>query len=339
MLFSRCLSSIIIAAAMTLPAYADPVLTRVGIIPVLGVSPILVVDKEGWAKESGLDLKFTTFESGPLMMQALASGSVDLYVAGVTPLGVARSKGIDVRVLTATAIEEMTMAAGAKLAPYFDGSSPAEAFKKFKAATGKAARLATQPPGSVPHTTLVYWLTNVVKAAPDDYDIVPMGIDATQQALLSGAVDGATIREPTDTIVQQRDPRIKVVALGGAMFPQQPGTVVAVSGAFLDKNKDAIQKLVNALVKADALIKSDPKRVAPHIEAALGKGIIDSETIEKALQSPASKFTADPRLIVESTAKMQSYQVSIGTLDKDVPLDGLFDPSYYLRAIGASSAH
>jgi NitT/TauT family transport system substrate-binding protein len=30
---------------------------------------------------------------------------------------------------------------------------------------------------------------------------------------------------------------------------------------------------------------------------------------------------------------MQTYQVSIGTLDKDVPLDGLFDPSYYLKSI------
>ena len=51
------------------------------------MAPILVVDKEGWAKEAGLDLKFTTFESGPLMIQALASGTIDIYVAGVAPLG------------------------------------------------------------------------------------------------------------------------------------------------------------------------------------------------------------------------------------------------------------
>ena len=31
---------------------------------------------------------------------------------------------------------------------------------------------------------------------------------------------------------------------------------------------------------------------------------------------------------------MQSFQVSIGTLDKDVPLDGLFDASFYLKAPG-----
>ena len=325
------------AAAFTALVAAGPASAqtqvRVGVIPVLGVAPIFVVDKEGWAKEAGFDLKFTTFESGPNMIQALASGTLDVYIAGVAPLGVARSKGIDIRVVTATAVEEMTVAAGAKLAPSFKpGVAPAQALKDFRAANGKPARLATQPPGSVPHTTLVHWLTQVIKADKADYEIVPMGIDATQQALLTGAVDGATIREPTDTIVQQRDPRIRIVALGGEMFPNQPGTVVAFSGAFLTKNQAGVQKLVDALVKADRLIKAEPKRVAPFVEAALGKGLIDAATIEKALASPASKFTADPRVIMEATAKMQTFQVSIGTLEKDVPLDGLFDASFYEKA-------
>ena len=321
------------AALVAVAPAAAQTQVRVGVIPVLGVAPIFVVDKEGWAKEAGFDLKFTTFESGPNMIQALASGTLDVYIAGVAPLGVARSKGIDIRVVTATAVEEMTVAAGAKLAPSFKpGVAPAQALKDFRAVNGKPARLATQPPGSVPHTTLVHWLTQVIKADKADYEIVPMGIDATQQALLTGAVDGATIREPTDTIVQQRDSRIKIVALGGEMFPNQPGTVVAFSGAFLTKNQAGVQKLVDALVKADKLIKAEPKRVAPFVEAALGKGLIDAATIEKALASPASKFTADPRVIMEATAKMQAYQVSIGTLEKDVPLNGLFDTSFYEKA-------
>ncbi len=320
------------ASLLAAPASAQQQV-RVGIIPVLGTSPILVLDKEGWAKQTGLDLKFTTFESGPLMIQALASGTIDVYVAGVAPLGVARSKGIDVTVVAATAVEEMTVAAGAKLAPFFkEGVKPADALKAFRTETGKAARLATQPPGSVPHTTLVHWLEQVTKADKADYEIVPMGIDATQNALLSGAVDGATIREPTDTIVQQRDKRIKIVALGGDMFPDQPGTVLAVSGDFLKKNPTGVQALVDGTVKAVDLIAKDPKRVAPAIEAVLGKGLIDTDTIVAALKSPASKFTANPLQIVDATKKMQSYQVSIGTLDKDVPLDGLFDASFYKKA-------
>jgi NitT/TauT family transport system substrate-binding protein len=326
------------AAAFGLASLAAPATAqqqvRVGIIPVLGVAPLLILQNEGWARQAGLDLKITTFESGPLMIQALASGTLDVYVAGVAPLGVARSKGIDVRVVAATAVEEMTVAAGPKLVPFFkEGVQPADAFKAFRAATGKVARLATQPPGSVPHTTLMHWLQEVTKTDKADFEVVPMGIDATQQALLTGAVDGATIREPTDTIVQQRNKAIKIVALGGEMFPDQPGTVMAVSGDFLKKNPAGVQALVNGVVRAISLIKTDPLKAAPGIEAALGKGLIDTDTIIAALKSPASKFAANPMQIVEATKKMQAFQVSIGTLDKDVPLDGLFDASFYEKAL------
>jgi NitT/TauT family transport system substrate-binding protein len=308
---------------------------RVGYIPILGAAPLFVADKEGFGKAAGLEFRMTTFESGPNMISALASGTLDVYVAGVAPLAVARSKGINAVVLTATAVEEMTVAAGASLAPFFaPGVRAAEAFKAFRAKTGKAARIATQPPGSVPHTTLLHWLFEVTKTDKADVEILPMGIDATQQALLAGAVDGATIREPTVAIVQGRNPRIRIVALGGEMFPNQPGTVVAVSEAFLKRNPQAAQAIADAMVKAVDLINKEPARVAPHIEAALGKGLVDTATILKALGSPASKFVADPRVIVESTDAMQKYQVSIGTLDKAASLEGLFDHSFYLKAVG-----
>ncbi len=37
-------------------------------------------------------------------------------------------------------------------------------------------------------------------------------------------------------------------------------------------------------------------------------------------------------MIVDSTREMQAYQVKIGTLDKEYPLEGLFDPSFYVKA-------
>lgn len=313
-------------AALAAPALAQTVPVRIGVIPVIGAAPVFVANGEGWLKEAGLAPAFTTFESGPNMIQALASGTIDVYVAGIAPLAVARTKGIDVRVVAATAIEEMVFVASPKLAPYFEGgASKADAFKAFKAKEGRAARLATQPPGSVPNTTLQHWLWQVAKAEKSDVEIIAMGIDATQQALLAGAVDGASIREPALTIVQGRNPKITLIATGGEMFPDQPGTVVAVYGKFADANPAAVEGLVAALVKATDLLKKDPARAAPPVEAALGKGITDVATIQKALSSPAAKFVADPRTIIEATKKMQAYQVSIGTLDKEAPTDGLFD--------------
>lgn len=316
------------------PARAQGVPARVGYIPVVGTAPFFVANGEGWLKQGGVEATVTVFESGPNMIQALASGTLDVYVAGVAPLAVARSRGIDIRVVAATAIGENVVVASPSLSKFFAaGVQAAAAFKAFKAATGKVARLATQPAGSVPNTTLQYWLWEVAKVDKADVEIVPMGIDATQQAILAGAVDGGSVREPALTILQSRNSAIKLVAGGEEVFPGQPGTVVAVSGAFATKNPEAVQTIVSSLVKAAALIKASPDKAAPHVGAALGKGIVDPELIRKALVSPASVFEIDPRKIIEPARAMQAYQVKLGSLDKELPFDGLFDAQYYERAI------
>lgn len=327
-----------LAAAMPLagPARAQSVVARAGYIPVVGTAPFFVANGEGWLKRGGIETAITVFESGPNMIQALASGTIDVYVAGVAPLAVARSRGVDVRVVASTAIGENVVVSAPSLTKFFTpGTNAAAAFKAFRAANGKAARLATQPAGSVPNTTLQYWLWEVAKVDKADVEIVPMGIDATQQAILAAAVDGGSVREPALTILQTRNPQIKLIAEGEEVFPGQPGTVVAVSGAFATKNPQAVQNLVSGLVRAAALIKADPKKAAPHVGAALGKGIVDPELIQKALVSPASRFEIDPRKIIEPARAMQAYQVKLGSLEKELPFDGLFETQYYERAVKA----
>lgn len=323
------------AALLTSPlaTAADPVTVRVGFIPVLGSAPIFVAAGEGWGKEAGLDIKLTQFESGPNIVPALASGTIDVYVAGIAPVAVARSKGLDVRVVTATATEEAAFVAGPKLAAALKGAkTPAEGFAAFAKAEGKPARLATQPAGSVPNTVLQHWLWEVVKADKTTAEPVAMGIEATQQALLAGAVDGGVVREPAITILRDRNPGIELVALGGQLFKDQPGGVVAVTGAFADKYPKETQALVSAIVRAVGLLKTDPDRAAVHVTAVLGKGIVDQATMKRALISPASRFVADPRIIVEPVKAMQDYQVKLGSLDKPVPLDGLFVSTYFEKA-------
>lgn len=327
-------SSLAAAMPFAAPARAQSVPARVGYIPIVGTAPFFVANGEGWLKQGGIDVAVTVFESGPNMIQALASGTIDVYVAGVAPLAVARSRGIDIRVVASTAIGENVVVSAPSLTKFFTpGTNAAAAFKAFRAANGKAARLATQPAGSVPNTTLQYWLWEVAKVDKADVEIVPMGIDATQQAILAGAVDGGSVREPALTILQTRNPQIKLVAGGEEVFPGQPGTVVAVSGAFATKNPQAVQNLVSGLVKAAALIEAAPNKAAPHVGAALGKGIVDPELIQKALVSPASRFEIDPRKIIEPSRAMQAYQVKLGSLEKELPFDGLFETQYYERAI------
>jgi NitT/TauT family transport system substrate-binding protein len=319
-------------------AAAETVTARVGVIPVIGAAPLFVAEKEGWLREGGLELQTKVFESGPNIVQAAASGGVDIYVAGVAPAAVGRAKGVDLRVVAALAVDENVLVGGAKLEAYFKkGVAPAAAFKAFRAANGRPARIATQPPGSVPAANLQYWLREVTHTDPADVEIISIGIDATQQALLANAVEAATVREPTLTIVQKANPEIVLLAGGSELFPGQPGTVAAVSKDFLEKHPKEVQTLVAGLVRAADELQKNPDRAAPHVEAALSKGLVDGATIRKSLSSPAVHFVVDPRAITESTKALLAYQVTLGVVDKAPSLDGLFDSTFFEKTKSKSS--
>jgi NitT/TauT family transport system substrate-binding protein len=337
---SFCLAGAVVAFALitcAVKAQTPTTTIRVGYIPVMGVAQIFVADGEGWAKEKSLDIKFSSFESGPNMIQALSSGTLDVYVAGLAPLLVLRSKGFDVRVVAATVVEEMGVAAGPALAPLFNGGKgTAEGFKVFHEKNGRPAKLATQPIGSGPNATLQYWLWEVLKVDKADVEIIEMGIDATQRAILTGAVEGGNIREPASTIALKQNPNIKLIATGADMFPDFPGVVIAVSGTFADKNPKAVEDLVSVVVRATKELQENPAKVAPLVGVGLGKGIISDDIILAALKSPQTKFTSDPRRIIESTKKLQDFQVKIGALRKAEPLDGLFVTSFYDKAVAGN---
>ncbi len=314
-------------------AWADPNEIRVGFIPVLGVGQLFVIQGEGWAQDAGLTLKLTQFDSGPAMLSALVSGTLDAYFGGIAPILVARSKGIGVKVVAATAIEEMTVVGRGAFATTI-GNTTAAGFKAFFEQTGRPVRIATQPPGSVPDTVLRYWLETVVKADPKHVTIVPMGIEQTQQALLAGAVDAATIREPAVTVVLERDSGAKVLALGNQMLPNQPGSVLALSDAFVSHNHEAAARLVALTVRATDLLHSNPAATVPHLQKGLGKGIVPADIFQHALVSPATHFVVDPNQIVATTGILQAFQVKLGVLEAPVDVGTAFDDSLY-RAVVA----
>jgi NitT/TauT family transport system substrate-binding protein len=303
---------------------------RVGYIPIIPMTQLFIMEGEGWTTTAGLQLALTPFSSGPAMIQALASGSLDVAYVGIGPALVARSRGLDVKVLAANIIEQVALIGrGPFAATMAEASSAAEGFRRFREQTGRPAKLATLPPGSVPDSVLRYYLRIVARIAPDDVAVVGVGEDQVQQSLLAGAVDGASILEPILTIVQDRDPTARIIAAPSAMLPRQPGAVLAVRAATIAANREGVAKLVDLHVQATKFVKTAPERAAQHVTAFIGKGLIDRSVIKKALQSPNTNLVADPHTIVESTRLLQDFQQSLGVQITPVNLDELFDHSFF----------
>jgi NitT/TauT family transport system substrate-binding protein len=304
---------------------------RVGYVPVIGAAALFVMDGEGWARGVGLDIKASKFDSGPAAIQAFASGTLDALAIGVAPVAVARAKGVEVSVVTAAGLGGSSFVAVPELADGFtkDPASIAVAFAKFRKTTGRRAKVATLPAGGVPTVALNYWLNRTGHVDPAEIEIVTIGIEAAQLAMLSGAVDAATLLEPSATIVLGRNPKLKAVATAREMFTDIPGVVFAVSRKMIAERRDDVGLLVDLVIRATDLIKTKPVEAAPFVAAVLGGGLVEPAIMARAMTSPAVAYLADPHAIVATTQSMLAYQAEIGDFAKAPPVDGLFDFSFY----------
>ena len=322
------------AASLSLPAFAATTL-RVGYIPIIPMTQLYVLTGEGWAKDVGLALQTTGFQSGPAMIQALASGTLDVAYVGIGPAMIARSKGVKLKVVAANVIDQVALIGRGPLAKAMAGAaSPAEGIKAFRAANGRLPKIGSLPAGSVPDTVLRYWMAEVARIGADDVEIVGMGEQPLQQALLTGAIDGASILEPILTLVQSRLPDAAIIAKAGTMFPKQPGAVLAVTEDAIANNRAAVADLVKLHIRATAFAKSNPDRTAELVTEIIGKGLVERDVMRAALTSDATTFVDDPRTILDSTKRMQAFQQTLGQITEPVDVDALFDLSFHDAAVG-----
>jgi NitT/TauT family transport system substrate-binding protein len=320
-----------LAALATLhgPASAAETELEIGYMPILPVSQLFVALEEGWLKSAGIKPKLVQFQNGPAMVQALLAGQLDVAHFGIGPAMVARAKNADIKVVAASIVEQISFIALPQLAPYLESGDPATAFARFRKDKGRKAVVTTFPVGSVPETVLQHWLRKILKADLDDVQIIYQGAAQVQQALLTGAVDGAAILEPVVTNILEKVKDAKVVARGSQLFAGQPGAVLAVRERLLRDKPDVVKALVAAHARATDMLNKEPERAAKAVQKYVGGGRMDLKTVESALRNSAGTFRADPSAIIKGTTEMRDFQEELGTLKVKVKIDDLFDTGPY----------
>ena len=282
-------------------------------MPIVPCSQLFVMEGMGWTKKAGINLKLTRFSSGPAIVQAIASGRMDVMCFGI--------------------VNQIAVIAQGDLVKYFEkhknGKDALMAFTKDK---GRKAKIASFPKGSVPDTVTRHWLLRSLGMKLSDVELIGMGAARVQQALLSRSVDAAGILEPILTIVESKLKDAKVVARARDMMNGQPGSTIAARESVIAKHRDALVKLVELHIKATELLKNSPEKAAPHVTNFIAKGLIEVKTIQKSLESPSSNFKANPGEILKETKYMHDFQKS-EKINTKVSVDGLFDLSIYKDAV------
>lgn len=302
-------------------------------MPIVPCAQLFVMEGLGWTKKAGINLKLTRFPNGPAIVQAIASGNMDMMCFGVGPAMVARAKGINIRVVAPGIVEQIAVVAQGDIVKYFDKYPAKEALQKFAKDKGRKPKLASFPKGSVPDTVTRHWLVKVLGIDINEVEMIGMGSARVQQALLSRSVDAAGILEPVLSIVETKLKDAKVVARSMEMMPGHPGSTIAVREPVIKEHRDAIVKYIQLHIKATKLLKENPEAAAPHVKNFVSKGLVAEEIILRALKTPSANFRSNPADIVQSSKYMQKFQKDFKIHNKKVTTEELFDNSIYKEAV------
>lgn len=290
-----------------------------------------VMQEEGFYDELDADIDARQFPDGPTIIQAYASGELDVALFGIVPAMIVIDKGIEAKVVAANIEDAMAIITRESFRPYWDGAGDAKGAFEDWAADHGTFTFATFPPGSVPDILLRYWLVNVHGIDPDGFDAVevkgPGGANAVFSALSSGSADGTSIMEWVPTKVAQNGLPFEILATAGEFMPGQPAAVTLMNDDV--RETDVATQFVRQHRRATAFIGDHPARAAEDAVAVIGENSLDVETARRALNSPMANFITDPRRIEEGTRIFADFAHRFEKTSEVLSIDQIFDYSVY----------
>jgi NitT/TauT family transport system substrate-binding protein len=228
---------------------AEPTKLNIAMVPVLDAEPFLYAQAKGYYKDAGLDVTFSTNDSGPAVVTGVLNGTYDAAAAAWFPVAIAISKGAKLKyVLTASYV-----AKGPGNGHSGVVVKPDSPIKGYKDLGGKT--VATNALTSL--TTLTTKMEmKAAGADPASVKFTALPFKTSLQAVAQGQVDAAVVVSPFQTEGELAG--LKVV--GDPILEAQPvdgaGLVLFTSETSAAKKAQALAAFTKATFRAGSELKA-----------------------------------------------------------------------------------
>jgi NitT/TauT family transport system substrate-binding protein len=254
--------------------------------------PLTVVERLGYFKDEGLDVVIQDLQAGSRALQALIGGSVDVVMGFYDHTIQMQAQGRDI-----VAFVQVGRYPAIVLGVRSDLADQIRTVADLK-----GRRVGVTAPGSSTHFFLNYLLVkNGLK--PTDVSVIGVSVGAQAVAAVQNKqVEAISNVEPAITLLEERG-LLKVLAdtrttkgtrevLGG----EYPAAVLYTTRAWLDKNPETAQKLVNAMVRGLKWMQGKtPEEIAAVLpeEYFLGDRALYLKVLKNSLEafSPNGRFS------------------------------------------------
>lgn len=318
---------IIIGLSLVLSGCGEKSLTKVRLSEVthsVFYAPQYVALNKGFFKEEGLEIELSNGQGADKVMTAVLSNQVDIGFAGPEAAIYVYNEGKEDH---AVVFAQLTKRDGS----FLMGREPDPDFKWTDV---KGKEIIGGRKGGVPEMTLEYVLKK--------HGMIPgkdVNIDTSVQfALMAGAFTGGkgdyvTLFEPTASMLE-KEGKGYILASVGKDSGEIPYTAYFAKKSYIEKNRDVVQKFVNAIYKGQLWVeKHSPEEIAEVIKPSF------PDTDMNILESVAKRYkeidawNKDPILKEHSFDLLQEVIQTAGELKQKAPYDKIVSTEFADKAI------
>ncbi|WP_127585483.1 ABC transporter substrate-binding protein [Paenibacillus koleovorans] len=304
------------ASASTAPKEVKEL--KIGYLNVMDDAQAMVAYDGKLYEKHALNVKMQAFESGTDLVKAMIGGDVDAGVLGFTNALTWASKGAGLKVV-----------GGAQMG--FHSILVRNDSGINSVADLKGKRLGSQKAGST--ADIVLTGVTLKKAGLTKEDLKMIYVEPAQaiQSLAGGAVDAAFVFEPYDKIATKTMP-VKQIYEVGKEWPF-PCMVVITTDDVLKKNREGVNRMLDAQKEAIDLLQKDSQKAADLITKRFIEGdtlktdkgdVKATSVIKESIDS--QKFNWDINADhIKTMQEISDIMLSQKVLDKPVKVEDILD--------------
>ncbi|MCR3922332.1 MAG: ABC transporter substrate-binding protein [Firmicutes bacterium] len=291
---------------------------KISTIAGLSWAPLFVAASEGFFEEEGLKVEFIT-PGGPKGFQAMHAGECEFSMLSQEPLLIAQEQGIRSTII-ATMLKSRVY--GIIASPDIQNVSDL-----------KGTVIYGSDPGSAPYTFTWSVLEGAGLDPQKDVTFMQMQADAAITALERGEIKAAFINMSKMPELKDIDVNVLIDTtkeddslkyLGAIEFPAE---MLCATEEYAKNNPDACQKLVNAIINAQAWIQEHTDReVAESVSTELM--VTDLDILSEGIAIMRAVYSSDCHVSEEGQNAVVNMCLNSGLISEMIPYSEIVDMTF-----------
>lgn len=300
---------LITGALWTIFAPKDPDVIKVAYLPTDHSAALLVAKYNKTYEKNGLDVRTVQISTGSDIVDAVASGDIDIGYVGITPTMQGISKGIPIKVVGAANLE----GSGIVIEPNSNITSPADL---------KGKQIATPGVSSIQQVLLLYELQKY-NITPEEVDTISINVFNIPSSLAAHKVDAYISYEPFVSLAPYANIG-KVLIYSNDILKNHPCCVVITSASFIKEHPQELEKFLKIHQQSTDYINTHPNETANIIDKELTTNL---EIEKSSLKHIIFVYSVD-KSFQENVLNFAKIEKDMGYMNTTLTANDIFDTQF-----------